>query len=168
MDRLPSLAAGISDSGFDLAPKPKRAKSSARSDSDSESAVTFSPTRKSAQQRKREAAAARAREISFAVRSDGSSPSSDSHIMQIGTNPTSAEDDTCVDMSFHTDDQFQVQQIPDDPTSPQNQDTCSHTPGDPFHHMSPEATSSFASMQTKAPGLTPLRLTPKPVQEKRR
>ena len=73
-------------------------------------------------------------------------------------NPTSAEDDVCSNMSFHEDDQDQVQQIPDDPTSSAKADTCTHTPGDPFH----------ASMQSGAPGLTPLKLTPKSPPEKRR
>ena len=51
MERLPSLASGISGPGFELAPNPKRAKSNPRSDSDSESGLTFSPTQAKREQR---------------------------------------------------------------------------------------------------------------------
>lgn len=145
MNRAPSLAAGIGGSGFEWNPNPaKRSKSNPAesSDSQAEPGLTFSPAAPGDEQQ----------EGPIRDQTDAISKSDDISQSEEG-----------------------IHQTLDDPTRDLQQgrvdlmdDEMGSTMSDYDHQEEGEPSSSFASMQTRAPGLTPLRLTPKSAPAKPR
>lgn len=153
MNRAPSLAAGIGGSGFEWNPNPaKRSKSNPAesSDSQAEPGLTFSPA----------------------------APGDEQQEGPFRNSPKSESGDQTDAISKSNDirqSEEGIHQILDDPTRDLQQgrvdlmdDEMGSTMSDYDHQEEREPSSSFASMQTRAPGLTPLRLTPKSAPAKPR
>lgn len=135
MNRLPSLAAGIGKAGFEWNQPPTRPPSASQSDFSTDSDLTFASAPPG------DGASSSPKQSSFASQS------------QAGTSadmPTFAKD--------------QIQGSDEDMAGDAMAEQETHDSGmsdDTNPEQDARAGSLFSAMQTKAPGLTPLRLTPK-------
>ncbi|KAL0024653.1 hypothetical protein WJX77_006333 [Trebouxia sp. C0004] len=141
MNRVASLASGIGGSGFEWNPNPAGQQSTlARNPASApESNLTFSPSAANDEQM-------------------GLSPSS-LPIISSGEWTDSVND-------FHPSESS-IQQIPDEVMFDEEDYSMSHS-CNARQEQEEESAPSFDCIQTKAPGLTPLRLTPKSAPEKTR
>lgn len=135
MNRLPSLAAGIGLAGFEWNQPPDRPPSASPSDFSTDSDLTFA-----------------------------SAPPGDGASSSLKQSPVASQSraGTSADMATFEKDQPQgsAEDMAGDPMAEQE----AHDSGmsdDTKHEQDAGAGSVFSAMQTKAPGLSPLRLTPK-------
>lgn len=141
MIRAPSLAAGIGGTGFEWNPNPAsrrpRPNPATRSNSNAESNLTFSPKASIIEHMK---------DPISSLSKSGSDGQSDTANQGYDPRPSESE----------------IQQIPDEPMSDEESSEMSDQT-----NQGPQESSAFDfnSIQTRAPGLTPLRLTPKSAPE---
>lgn len=132
MNRLPSLAAGISGAGFEWDPSPARTPSLTPPDLNTESHLTFA---------------------SAPTDDSDSRPAQSTAQSQAGTSADALTSQNNLHGGFDED-------TAGDPMAEDNAEDSSMS-ADTSQEEEAGAGSLFSAMQTKAPGLTPLRLTPK-------
>lgn len=132
MNRLPSLAAGISGAGFEWDPSLARIPSLTPSDLNTESHLTFA---------------------SAPTDDSSSRPAQSTAQSQAGTSADASTGQHHLHEAFDGDSAG-------DPMAEDKAEDSSMSP-DATQEEEAGAGSLFSAMQTKAPGLTPLRLTPK-------
>ena len=137
MNRVASLASGISGSGFEWNPNPagQQSKLARNPASVSESNLTFSPSR---------------------ANDERISPS---------TLPVIFSGDWTDLVDDVHPSESSIQQIPDEVMFDEEDNSMSAS-SNARQEQEEESAPSFDSIQTKAPGLTPLRLTPRSAPEK--